>query len=94
MNVERASIKFVGQWVLASIMGWIGGMLVGQGTIFWVIHPIERAMGLAVVSMEGLVGIGVTMAAVGTGVGIMQWLILRRQFSHGGWWVLASTMDR
>ena len=36
----------------------------------------------------------VTMAAVGTGVGIMQWLILRRQFSHGGWWVLASTMDR
>ena len=33
------------------------------------------------------VGIG----AIGASVGMMQWLVLRRQVSQSGWWILAGT---
>ena len=75
MKVERASVRLVRQWVLASTLGstlgWIGGGLVGQGIMFWVIHPIGRAFGLSVDGLEGPVFWGVAMAGVGAGVGIM-----------------------
>ena len=36
---------------------------------------------------------GVVSGAVGgAAIGILQWLVLRRQVSGAGWWVLASTM--
>ena len=40
--------------------------------------------------MDGLVGFSLLLAALGAGVGVMQWLLLRRQLSRAGWWVMAG----
>ena len=46
--------------------------------------------GVGVVSVDvGWVG-GVSI--FGTVVGVLQWLVLRRQVPRAGWWVLASTV--
>jgi len=75
MEVERAQVDwgFWLQWVLASIVGWVLGVIVS-------LLAMGRAMPV----------VGATL--VGAGIGIMQWLILRRRFRRAGWWVLASAM--
>ena len=80
MKVERAQVDwgFWLQWVLASIVGWALGVIVSL--LASAIAPVGRAMP----------AIGATL--VGAGIGIMQWLILRRRFRRAGWWVLASAM--
>ena len=40
--------------------------------------------------VDELVGFSLLLAVLGAGVGVMQWLVLRRQLSQAGWWVLAS----
>ena len=40
----------------------------------------------------GDVGFVVAVAAGGTVLGLLQWLVLRRQVARAGWWVLASTV--
>ncbi len=80
MTVEdnRVGWRFWLWWVLASTVGWLLGFLVG----FIGGHAVEE-----ILPSYGNAAIG---AGLGAGVGIMQWLILRRQVSRAGWWVLAS----
>jgi len=80
MTVEdnRVGWRFWLWWVLASTVGWFLGFLVG----FIGGHAVEE-----ILPSYGNAAIG---AGLGAGVGIMQWLILRRQVSRAGWWVLAS----
>ena len=40
----------------------------------------------------GDVGFVVAVAAGGTVLGVLQWLVLRRQVARAGWWVLASSV--
>jgi len=65
------------RWVLASTMVLVVGLPVG----FVVAAVVGGAMGSAVGG-----------AVLGASVGIAQWLILRREVSRAGWWVLASTV--
>jgi len=80
MKVERAQVDwgFWLQWVLASIVGWALGAIVSL--LVSAIAPVVGAIPV------------VGGSIIGAGVGIMQWLVLRRRFHQAGWWVLASTM--
>jgi hypothetical protein len=83
--VLRRHISLAGWWVLASSLGW---------TMVWV---AGFAVTLAVGEhkfwmMWGPLLNPVVAAAHGAVGGAMQWLVLRRQISRAGWWVLASTV--
>lgn len=65
-------------WVLSSALGAIGGLLAG--------FALARASG-----NFGFLNLWDT-ALVGGGIGVAQWLILRRSIRQAGWWVLASTL--
>ena len=65
-------------WVPATTFGFLAGYVVfrlAEGNLAG-----ERE---EVLSLVGLVSL------VATGVGVGQWLILRSQFRHAGWWILA-----
>ncbi|MDM9385035.1 protein kinase [Chlorogloeopsis sp. ULAP01] len=69
---------FLLKWILATTVGVVMGAVVG----------------LVVGAAVGNVNAGNTVAAAiaGTFVGIMQWLVLRRQIYQAGWWVLATAV--
>jgi len=76
--VLRQQVSRAGWWVLASSVGLGVGLLVVFG-----VSPRGFVVAEAVAfAVRGVVG-----GAVG---GIAQWLVLRRQVSRAGWWVLAS----
>ena len=62
----------------------------------WVLASLGAAASFGVV----VFGVGVVNADlgwvgggyIGTVVGVLQWLVLRRQVPRAGWWVLASTV--
>jgi hypothetical protein len=83
--VAGASIG-IAQWLVlrrqVSRSGW------------WVLlSSLGFAVGWLVdVETTGVVGDASTGVMVGASVGIAQWLVLRRQVSQAGWWVLASSV--
>src|SRR5258708_714987 len=62
-------------WILASIIGFAIGKVGGDA--------LARAV-------PGVVGSGLSGAAIGVSVGLVQWFVLRRHIVYAGWWVLAS----
>ncbi len=86
----------------------VGGIVAGElqwlvlrrqvaGAGWWVLASTVAAAVVGVV----VFGVGVVSADVGwvggaglfgTVVGVLQWLVLRRQVARAGWWVLASTV--
>ena len=81
MKVKRSQVGwgFWLQWVLASTVGMFLGLNMG----FFLGALIDYVLGEPFTS--SFFGI-----ALGIGVGVLQWLVLRRRFSGVGWWVLAS----
>ena len=80
--VLRRRVTGVGWWVLTSAAGCYGiiqAMFLG--------FPESAEM-----SYVSLLGLTVVVALGGAVTGILQWLVLRRQVSRAGWWVLASTV--
>ena len=69
-------------WVLASIVGLFVGLILE--------FAVEEAMGLSVGLRLVPEQYTVAFAVLGAPIGIAQWLVLRRQVSRAGWWVLAS----
>ena len=67
------------QWVVASTVGMLLGFIVGFPLSFLVMDIVGERLGQ---SFGGIV--------IGIGVGVLQWLVLRRRISGVGWWVLAS----
>ena len=91
----------VGEVVLFAVIGaslgiaqWLvlGGLVARAG--WWVLaSTVGRVVGLAVgAAVVEVGGEALSSALVGASVGIAQWLVLRRQVSRAGWWVLASTV--
>lgn len=78
MNAERAQVgwRFWLGWVLASTVGVVVGLTVGT-----------FVQDSAVTRGNVLGG-----AVIGASIGTAQWLVLRRQVSRSGCWVLASTV--
>ena len=106
MNTERAQVGwgFWALWMLASSVGFavilaVVGANVTVGFPRWLILGVSVAysvgdvvgfavsFGLAKVVVAVVVG-----TVVGAPLGIAQWLVLRRQISRAGWWVLATSV--
>ena len=62
-------------WVLASIVGWAVGSVVSD--------TVGDIVGEVWFDSVGLI-------VLGTSIGGMQWLVLRRQVSWAGWWLVAN----
>src|SRR6266508_5514013 len=67
-------------WALATVAGVVIGIL----SILTVVSGLALA-GTSTV-LVGIIG----GAALGGGVGIAQWLVLRRHVGSAGWWIVAS----
>ncbi len=86
MKIERTHVGwgFWFWWVLASTVGYAVGNAAGMKVVQAVVGAAEyRAKGF-------VVAIPLLVVMTGAAVGVMQWLILRRQLRRTGWWVLAS----
>jgi hypothetical protein len=84
MNTERTNIGwgFWLAWVLASIMGFGMGALLGMSVAYGL---FDRD------GFDATIGIsfGIVMGATG---GFLQWVVLREKVAQAGWWVLASAL--
>ncbi len=93
--VLRRQIARAIRWVLAStvagaVIGVVGvalGATLGFGTR-WVGGGPETAGEAS----SGEWALSVLLVLYGTVLGVLQWLVLRRQVARAGWWVLASTV--
>ncbi len=72
----RPHVTVAGWWVLASVVA----------------VAVVGAMVFAVAAVNVDVGWVLGVALLGTVLGVLQWLLLRGQFSRAGWWVLASSV--
>ena len=92
MTVERNRLGwgFWLQWILASAMGMLAGLL-------WGLFTFVRTIELFDLTVTQIHALGPLLDLVffgigsGIGVGLLQWLVLRRRVSVACWWVLAST---
>jgi len=78
-------MRGAGWWVLASIAGWTAGDALAW-RMFWLIRD---TLGVAA-DYEFLAFL--QALSIGTSLGVLQWLVLRRQFSQSGWWVMANVV--
>lgn len=69
-------------WILASA---VGGLLTLQAAFFFGFSTSYASLG----ALLGWIGI---VALAGVATGTLQWVVLRKQFSRAGWWVLASAV--
>jgi hypothetical protein len=69
-------------WVLASIMGFGVGALLGMHVAYGLFDRdgFDATLGIT---------LGIVMGATG---GYLQWVVLRERVARAGWWVLASTL--
>jgi hypothetical protein len=74
--VLRRQLKPAGWWILASIIGFGIGKVLGDQVA---------------TSVGGLVGSALGGAVIGLVAGALQWLVLQRKVAASGWWVVAST---
>ncbi len=66
-------------WIIASAIGWAVGWSLGWRTAWQLFGGFSTVFGI-VGAMSGIF------------TGVFQWLILRRQLSQAGWWILAPTI--
>lgn len=80
--VLRRRVSGAGWWVVASAGGGIGAMQ--SGTVFGRSPSFE-----SLAALLGCIGI---VALGGAVTGTLQWVVLKKQVSRAGWWVLVSTV--
>ena len=72
----RSYTRKAWHWILAAIQASAGG-----GLLVWGVGVLNPNLGWVVgVLLYGLFS------------GVCQWFVLRREWSHAGWWVFVSTM--
>lgn len=79
------------RWTIANTAGWSVGLSSG----FAIVGRFSEIIGQALSPLSGDLSIALVGAMVGTmtiPVGILQWIVLRREIDHAGRWVLASTI--
>ena len=88
MRIERnqAAGPSWRRWTLVTIAGWFVGFLAG----FILAGAFEPILGAGPV--QGVAGYSVLGVCLGSGVGLTQWLVLRRRTVGIGSWVLASAI--
>ncbi len=84
MNTEHTNIGwgFWLAWVLASIMGFGMGAVLGLAVAYGLFYRegFDATQGIT---------LGIVMGAIG---GSLQWVVLREKVARAGWWVLASAL--
>ena len=75
-------------WVVASTLGWLVGFIIAFFLLAIVGGIVGEDTGMNVLGL--ILGAFIFGASLGSMVGILQWLVLRRCVSGAGWWVLAS----
>lgn len=92
--VLRKPIRRAGWWVPASLsgwaVGWAGGLLLCT-LLARAVNGASRGQSI----LDSMTESGILVAVlgmIGTGVGLLQWLVLRRQVPQAGWWVPASAL--
>jgi len=84
MKTERRAVgwSFWLAWVLASIMGFGIGMLLGASIAYGLFNRevFDATMGITLGLVTGAIG------------GFAQWLVLRDHIPGAGWWVVASAL--
>ena len=91
--VLRRQVAGVGWWVVASAAGWVVLMV-----MTWLGSVGARAIMVGAAGM--IVGVGVLAGVVAGGavggfvVGVLQWLVLRRQVARASWWVVATVVGQ
>ena len=91
--VLRRYLPYAGWWILASGLGWFLGIMVSITTgeiTAPIIELLASASGFWRVFWLDVVHDTV----VGAGLGVGQWLVLRRHTQRAGWWVIASPIGR
>jgi hypothetical protein len=85
--VLRRFVSQAGLWILATTAGLVIGRLMWTAVekpVYGLIgHPLIVGDPFSIMSLISTVAFGAT-------TGLLQWLVLRRQFSHAGWWLLVS----
>lgn len=76
---ERAQWVFWVKWILVSTIGWTLGAISGE-------LVTQTKLGAPVI--QGVIFGGL----VGTGIGTLQWLALRRHVTRAWWWILATVL--
>jgi hypothetical protein len=84
MNTEPTNVGwgFWLAWVLASLMGFVVGALLGMYVAYGL---FDRDVFDATIGITA----GIVMGAT---AGCLQWVVLREKVAWAGWWVLASTL--
>lgn len=104
--IVAGSLGLAGGGLVAGVMQWLALRRYVTRAGWWVlVGPVGAAIAAVVGVMAGLVaglsgdavvsvnvGWVVGSGVFGTVLGVLQWLVLRRQVSRAGWWVLASTL--
>jgi hypothetical protein len=88
----RRELNAARWWTLASAAGWLAGILmfVPGGTFLYSLLTLwTLTLGRSVPHFFSGPDNG---AAVGLSIGIVQWLLLRRELTGAGWWVLATAL--
>lgn len=89
--VLRRYLPYAGWWILASGFGWLLGIIVSimareiTADIFALLESVSRLWWVR------LLGV-VSRTMEGAGLGVGQWLVLRRHTQRAGWWVIASAI--
>jgi len=80
MNTEPKILAFTGRWIKFTFLGWLLGM-----ALIIILSMILESMGIT--GMQFYVGVG-----MGAGVGLMQWLLLRKHIGMKSTWISASIL--
>ncbi len=89
--VLRRYLQGAGWWILASGFAWVGSLLV-ISMASGILNPIVEFIA-SLIGRWWVIGYNfVTGMVVGAGLGVAQWLVLRRQTQGAGWWVFASAV--
>ena len=82
---QRVGWGFWVRWMAATASG-----LSATAYGFWYASDAWNRVIVLSPRIDQLVGFSLLLAVLGAGVGVMQWLVLRRELSQAGWWVAAT----
>lgn len=87
LEIKQVGKKFLGQWILATSIGWLIGSFVGFALASII---IEDVIGSGV--LGEILGYFMFGAGLGAGVGYSQWHIIHKYFKISAWWIWASAI--
>ncbi|SRR6266545_495532 len=97
MPALRAKRAWVGwslwlRWVVANVAGFTAGGAIGGATARALELPHVGATSASEAALALTIAAGAALAVLGAAVGTTQWLAIRENVEHVGWWIPATTL--